>query len=265
MATTRGKHENRIYSVCETPLDEDAEDSHYHLAGNPGAPAPTDVVAAAVARDRRQLAASDTLLDNIDEIHSPDRLRALWLHGIDIATNRFIDDHLPEALDQLPQAWAKDIGEGPAIRAAWRDALAAGIDPRTLMEAATTAIDDAADFDRLIASRIRHVTNGDKGSSTPLPFPPPPTSGSDRQLDEWLTATRTTLAKAEEKPAESETTTPPIAASMPGMPAAFADAIAHMAAHAGAQPAGTPGQADVDDAESQLHRNTANRDEGREL
>ena len=265
VATTRGKHENRIYSVCETPLDEDAEDSHYHLAGNPGAPAPTDVVAAAVARDRRQLAASDTLLDNIDEIHSPDRLRALWLHGIDIATNRFIDDHLPEALDQLPQAWAKDIGEGPAIRAAWRDALAAGIDPRTLMEAATTAIDDAADFDRLIASRIRHVTNGDKGSSTPLPFPPPPTSGSDRQLDEWLTATRTTLAKAEEKPAESETTTPPIAASMPGMPAAFADAIAHMAAHAGAQPAGTPGQADVDDAESQLHRNTANRDEGREL
>ena len=129
------------------------------------------------------------------------------------------------------------------------------------MEAATTAIDDAADFDRLIAFRIRHVTNGDKGSSTPLPFPPPPTSGSDRQLDEWLTATRSTLANAEASPAEPVST----AATMPGMPAAFADAMAHMAAHAGARPAAPTGQADVDDAESQLHRNSANRDEGREL
>ena len=86
-------------------------------------------------------------------------------------------------------------------------------------------------------------------------------SGSDRQLDEWLTATRSTLANAEASPAEPVST----AATMPGMPAAFADAMAHMAAHAGARPAAPTGQADVDDAESQLHRNAANRDEGREL
>ncbi len=274
VATTRGKHENRIYAVCETTLDETAEDSHYHQSGDRSAPTPVEVVAAAVARDRRQVAASDTILNNADAISSLERRRTLYLHGVDIATNRFIDEHLPEALDQLPPNLARAIGDGSAIRAAWRDALHVGADPRDVMVMATTDIDDARDFDRLIAHRIRHVTKCDKGTTTPLPSPPPPTWSSDYELDLWLRKTHDELRAADDPPtaAHSEpaqrapeaTTSSPSA--MPGMPAAFAEAMAHMAAHAGTQPAHAPSVADsADDAQTQLDRNTMNRDNGHDL
>ena len=55
-----------------------------------------------------------------------------------------------------------------SLEAAWRDALHVGADPRDVMAMATTDIDDARDFDRLIAYRIRHVTKCDKGTTTPF-------------------------------------------------------------------------------------------------
>ena len=61
VAMTRGKKENRAYTVCEHSLDLGAEDAHMHSAGDQNAPTPTQVLTGVLGRDTRNTSAIDTL------------------------------------------------------------------------------------------------------------------------------------------------------------------------------------------------------------
>ena len=91
VALTRGAKENHIWAVTETPVDETAEDMHYHLAGNPGPLEARDVVEMALSRDTRQRTARETHATKWAEAHSWQRRRDLYAYAVDGAIDAFID------------------------------------------------------------------------------------------------------------------------------------------------------------------------------
>ncbi|MDK8833765.1 hypothetical protein [Corynebacterium striatum] len=112
----------------------------------------------------------------------------LWLMGKDEATNDFIDAYLPDWIDALPgtlvrKIEASDDGTEP-IRHGWVKLIDAGIDPRTVMDAAIRDIDNAHDPARLIRYRLdEQLRLRDTGKRNQLP----PVSGqTDIELDTWL-------------------------------------------------------------------------------
>lgn len=188
VALTRGKIANHIYAVTEHQLDELAEEGHYHYQGIDHAPSARDVFNKAISRDNSPKAAREVIAEVVDEQTSPDRMMGLWLMGKDEATNDFIDAYLPDWIDTLPgdlarQIEASDDGVAP-IRHGWARLIDAGIDPRTVMDAATRDIDNAHDPARLIRYRLdEQLRLRDTGKRNQLP----PVSGqTDIELDTWL-------------------------------------------------------------------------------
>ena len=112
----------------------------------------------------------------------------LWLMGKDEATNDFIDAYLPDWIDTLPgdlaqKIEASDDGVAP-IRYGWAQLIDAGIDPRTVMDAATRDIDNAHDPARLIRYRLdEQLRQLDTGKRNQLP---PISRHADMELDTWL-------------------------------------------------------------------------------
>ena len=188
VALTRGKIANHIYAVTEHQLDELAEEGHYHYQGIDQAPSARDVFDKAISRDTTPKAAREVIAEVVDEQTSPDRMMGLWLMGKDEATNDFIDSYLPDWIDTLPGDLARKIetsNDGVApIRHGWAKLIDAGIDPRTVMDAATRDIDNAHDPARLIRYRLdEQLRLRDTGKRNQLP----PVSGqTDIELDTWL-------------------------------------------------------------------------------
>ena len=188
VALTRGKIANHIYAVTEHQLDELAEEGHYHYQGIRQAPSVRDVFNKAISRDNSPKAAREVIADVVDEQTSPDRMMSLWLMGKDEATNDFIDAYLPDWIDTLPGDLAQKIetsddGTEP-IRHGWAKLIDAGIDPRTVMDAATRDIDNAHDPARLIRYRLdEQLRQLDTGKRNQLP---PVSRHADIELDTWL-------------------------------------------------------------------------------
>gem|GEM_PF-500084 len=188
VALTRGKIANHIYAVTEHQLDELAEEGHYHYQGIDHAPSIRDVFNKAISRDNSPKAAREVIADVVDEQTSPDRMMGLWLMGKDEATNDFIDAYLPDWIDTLPGTLARKIetsddGTEP-IRHGWAKLIDAGIDPRTVMDAATRDIDNAHDPARLIRYRLdEQLRQLDTGKRNQLP---PISRHADMELDTWL-------------------------------------------------------------------------------
>ena len=188
VALTRGKIANHIYAVIEHQLDELAEEGHYHYQGIDHAPSIRDVFDKAISRDTTPKAAREVIADVVDEQTSPDRIMGLWLMGKDEATNDFIDAYLPDWIDTLPgdlaqKIEASDDGVAP-IRYGWAQLIDAGIDPRTVMDAATRDIDNAHDPARLIRYRLdEQLRQLDTGKRNQLP---PISRHADMELDTWL-------------------------------------------------------------------------------
>ena len=188
VALTRGKIANHIYAVTEHQLDELAEEGHYHYQGIDHAPSVRDVFNKAISRDNSPKAAREVIAEVVDEQTSPDRMMGLWLMGKDEATNDFIDAYLPDWIDTLPGTLARKIetsddGTEP-IRHGWAKLIDAGIDPRTVMDAATRDIDNAHDPARLIRYRLdEQLRQLDTGKRNQLP---PISRHADMELDTWL-------------------------------------------------------------------------------
>ena len=188
VALTRGKIANHIYAVTEHQLDELAEEGHYHYQGIDHAPSIRDVFNKAISRDNSPKAAREVIAEVVDEQTSPDRMMGLWLMGKDEATNDFIDAYLPDWIDTLPGTLARKIetsddGTEP-IRHGWAKLIDAGIDPRTVMDAATRDIDNAHDPARLIRYRLdEQLRQLDTGKRNQLP---PISRHADMELDTWL-------------------------------------------------------------------------------
>lgn len=188
VALTRGKLANHIYAVTEHQLDELAEEGHYHYQGVDHAPSVRDVFNKAISRDNSPKAAREVIAEVVDEQTSPDRMMGLWLMGKDEATNDFIDAYLPDWIDTLSgdlaqKIEASDDGVAP-IRHGWAQLIDAGIDPRTVMDAATRDIDNAHDPARLIRYRLdEQLRQFDTGKRNQLP---PISRHADMELDTWL-------------------------------------------------------------------------------
>lgn len=191
VAMTRGRKENRIYTVCEAGVDPFAEDGHLHSAGDEQAPTARQVAEAVLARDTRQRSATETLRDEHAAATSSERRDALFRHGRDIAVAAYTDHAVAELADQLPRVTARTIADDPEQLAAVRAAVAAaagdGIDLTEHWLALTEGIETADVPGRALAARIHHHTTatagGDRGAGSGLP---PRFAGDDSQLRAWL-------------------------------------------------------------------------------
>lgn len=194
VALTRGRHENRLYTVTEHPVDEFAEDAHHHSAGDTGSPTPLEVLGAVVDRDTGQRSAVSTIIDELDHTDSDERRRDLYLRGIDIATDTFTAHTLPGFLDTLPRTYAHQIeteaGQYEALAAAWSEAARKGVDPREHQEVIGEELAGSRRPGAVIAARLRErlPERGDH------PAPPPHTAGEDRQLTDWLRRPHSTVS-----------------------------------------------------------------------
>lgn len=195
VALTRGKHENRIYAVTDDFLDELAEAGHEHSAGNTPGLTARDVVARAIARDSRQRSATDIRTEAEQYAESRERLEKLYRYGLDRATADFIDRHLDGWWDSLDAAAADTLtDEGKQkVRAAWRDGLARGIDPRDFMRTATFNLGQVDEAGSVIAWRLRNAFDATGASTEDVGPVPPVTRGADRDLMDWLDETRQRL------------------------------------------------------------------------
>ena len=198
VAMTRGKKENRAYTVCEHSLDLGAEDAHMHSAGDQNAPTPTQVLTGVLGRDTRNTSAIDTLRQEYTTATAPERLEQLYRHGAELAAQTFTANTLPDYLDALPRTHTHHLEADPAALAdlehAWTEAAQAGLDPRELWLEATDNLDTAKSAGAVIAHRIRHVTR-EHGEPDALPTPPPETTTGDFELATWLTTTREKLTR----------------------------------------------------------------------
>ncbi|USX47875.1 MobF family relaxase [Dietzia kunjamensis] len=192
VAMTRGRKENRAYAVCEPVLDLGAEDGHMHSAGDREAPTATEVLHAVLARDTRQISATQTLRTEYDQATDPERVEALYRHGAELAAKAFTAQTLPDYLDALPRAYSPTDELQDEIAHAWTEAVLAGLDPREIWAEATDNLEDAKSPAAVIAHRIRHVTR-EADTADELPAVAPSTLGTDTDLTAWLTDTRAAL------------------------------------------------------------------------
>jgi conjugative relaxase-like TrwC/TraI family protein len=196
VAMTRGRHENRVYAVCEPAVDLAAEDAHMHSAGDHDAPTPTEVLAAVLARDTHHASATATLREEMDHATDPARLEALYRHGVDLAAETFTSSTLPTYIDALPRLYSRHLEPGSNqyddLARAWTDAAKTGHDPRELWAEATTNLETADNPGAVIAHRIRHARPSGHDRSA-LPTPPPAIAAGDPELATWLVDTRRAL------------------------------------------------------------------------
>ncbi|MCQ4626107.1 relaxase domain-containing protein, partial [Corynebacterium sp. CCUG 69979] len=181
VALTRGKHENRIYAVTDDFLDELAEEGHEHSAGNTPGLSARDVVCRAIARDNRQRSATDIRTEAEQYATSRERLEKLYRYGLDMATADFIDRQLDgwwDALDADAADTLTDEGR-QKVRAAWRDVLARGVDPRDLMPTAVFNLGGAEEAGAVIAWRLRNEVDLTGARPDDVGLRPPVTRGAD--------------------------------------------------------------------------------------
>lgn len=198
VALTRGKMENRSYVVTDLQFDLDAEDPHFHMAGNDQAPTALAVLERAVDTSADATTAIDEHRKQVTIGHSPARLRELYDHGVDLLMDQFIDTYLPETIDNLPTEAVEKIIDQDAegvLRAIWKNALKAGKDPRevSIPVAGVLASDDLT---RLFSTAYGHSTKREtRTDEHPLQAPPVMFVGQDNELAQWVETTYAQLGE----------------------------------------------------------------------
>lgn len=180
VAVTRGKFENRIYAVTDPILDEEAEDAHFHMAGEKHMPTPIGVVEDVIDRDLRQRSAIETLVDEAEENISPERQHDLYRYGADLAYQAYIAAKLPAVVDMLPPLSDEQHHH---LETAARRLLSHGVDPFAMTEGIADGLGDARD----VASVVTYRWGDREGRANPT-FPPPPQGYCSPELEEWLRA-----------------------------------------------------------------------------
>lgn len=163
VALTRGRNENRVYVDTSTNLDELAEAGHVHHSGDEDAPTAEQILHGCVHHDHTQLAAVDELEEQLTAADSTERIEALYREGVAQATASFSHQAAANLVESLPAINAAAIeaeedGIEP-IEHAVSHAAARGIDARDFWLDAADDIDWADSPGRLIASRLRRLTD----------------------------------------------------------------------------------------------------------
>lgn len=198
---TRGKRENRIYTVLDARPDELAEDAHFHSAGNSQPGDAHSILRGIVARDNSQRSALDTITDEAKRLTDPARIRDLYVHAAQTTTRQWAKTTADRYIDGLPVMHRNALAEGSdgrqAIENALVDASNKGLDPEQFWLIATDDIDWADNPGRLIGSRIRRMTARTIHTDTPADqiVPPPPRfiPGADPELALWMEKTYTEI------------------------------------------------------------------------
>lgn len=213
VSLTRHKQRVGVYVDTTPQVDVVAEDAHQHHSGDTPAPTARGVLDTVVGRDTSQRSATDETAAQFDAYGGDDTLRRLYLEGAARATGHFADRTTQTLVESLPvyQAAMIDRDGVEAIEHAIAAAAEHGVDARRVWLDAADDIDWATSPGRLIASRIRHMTENQDGyDTTPggLPTPPPIIPGADVELADWLAATHThlTAPTGGPSPAAVETT-----------------------------------------------------------
>lgn len=197
VALTRGKMSNRVYAVVEPRFDEDAEDQHYHMAGDEQAPTARDVFVSAIRRDRRQRSALDAVEEEIENVTGRKRVERLYRYARELTTNAYVETVAPAFIDHLPGIDAD--GENQ-LRTTLTRLIDAGIDPANALTEATSHLEGANNPTAVVCWRLHKLIPSEKQPYAPLPRAA--TWEVSRELKEWMAATRDRLSlpPSKEKP-----------------------------------------------------------------
>ena len=197
VAMTRGKKQNHVYVATDAALDFDAEDAHWHMAGDNAAADYRDILRTIVTRDRGQISATDIRDELHREANSPDRLRELYASAADMLTHDWrtnaVEPHIRRVLDTLPARDVEALDENKAVERISTAAVALafhGIDYRDLIGAATEGLEGSHDIAAVIAHRLREQLPHERPELAALP---PRYAGVDAELYEWAVATNDEL------------------------------------------------------------------------
>ncbi|MBZ8176205.1 relaxase domain-containing protein [Corynebacterium sp. 3HC-13] len=191
VAMTRGKYSNHAYMVTDQPLDETAENAHYHHQGDTKAPTAKDVFTRCLANDPTLKTVTETLwgLDNPDTVENKTRTEQLYSYGCEVLKTQFIDQHLDHWISDLPKPYTDYIEHNPYMKAqimmCWKDVLSFGIDPRTLIKTTALMYTDSPNVqhDLIIPLKttLEQIKTHGHGRQVP-----PVTDGADLELAAWL-------------------------------------------------------------------------------
>lgn len=179
VALTRGKKANRIYAVTDVDLDTSAEDAHFHMAGVKKAPTAAEVLEAAITRDNRQRSAMETAAEEAAALTSPDRIRALYRYGVDLAYSAYVEAKMPWVLDHLP---ALTPEQETHLTTVAKRLLSHGVDPFDVNDQFFADLTDARDVASVVAYRWENLSR----LTSPASFPPPPAGYAPEPLTTWL-------------------------------------------------------------------------------
>lgn len=223
---TRGKRENRIYTVLDARPDELAEDAHFHSAGDTQPGDAHSILRGIVARDNSQRSALDTITDEAKRLTDPERIRDLYIHAAHTTTRQWAKATADRYIEGLPAIHRAALAEGSdgrqAIENAFVDASHKGIDPEAFWVLSTEDIDWANSPGRLIGSRIRGMTgrmmHNDTRANPDVPVPPRFIAGADPELALWMDKTYSDLT-GDAPATPTQHTDPQIAQSVGNAPA----------------------------------------------
>ncbi|MCF4006132.1 relaxase domain-containing protein [Corynebacterium uropygiale] len=209
VAMTRGKYANHAYMVTDTPLDELAEEQHFHHQGDTKAPTPEDVFKICLANESSLHTVTDTLWEKANP-EAPEQIKrqeALYTWGCDQLIHQFIELHMTEWIQNLPPTYSNYFAAhnhmAKRLGVFWKDLLSYGLDPRDLIETdllyGTATPNVEADIITPLKDQLTSLLDDDAPRGLP-----PMTPGMDQELYHWV---------ATHHRHESPTTPPPVVAT----------------------------------------------------
>lgn len=182
VALTRGKKENRLWTITDPSIDETEEAAHLHMDGDHAAPTAFQVLTRIVHRDSGHTTATDIADQLADEEASHERtgqlyrtaVRALATDYAAVATNNILDQLPCDAADLLDKEAIKRLRDA-TFHAAQR-----GVDTRQHLNDVCRYDGTERDLGAVIASRIDCLETDQH--DRPEPHIPPVTTTTDLQL-----------------------------------------------------------------------------------
>lgn len=181
VALTRGKISNRVYAVVEPYLDEEAEEQHYHMAGDSEAPTAMNVFKAAVRRDRRQQSALDAIAEEVDNVYGNERVGTLYRHARELVVTAYAEQVLSAFVDELPPMGDDDVQK---LRTTLERLIDSGVDPSKTLTDDTAHLEGAKSLVSVVCWRLNKRRPHEHDSYATLPVKA--RRLASRELETWM-------------------------------------------------------------------------------
>nr|WP_120492045.1 MobF family relaxase [Corynebacterium lactis] len=210
VALTRGKHENRLWTITDPRLDEAEEAGHLHMDGDAEPATAMGVLERIVAHDSGHITASDLADELAEKETSTQRRTQLYRAAVAALADDYATVATDEIIDGLPVDIADALGQDDIdrIRQASKRAGLRGVDVGMRIDQVSRLGGNERDVAAVVSARIDQLDGDDTGLAVP-----PVTSHTDLALHGFAVELAAELAdenhsvtvtKQPEEPAVSE-------------------------------------------------------------